>query len=128
MDEGNSLTLNVEVYSVPEPQVYWYKDGKEVKSDTNIKIFKDTHRTESYSLTLNIVKGSDSGDYEVKVVNQMGEVTSKSRVIVQGKFNSSGVNNEFLLHIVHTRAQNKYRYVWLTIFCCCLKPFLKIDF
>lgn len=62
-----------------------FKDGKELKTDSNIKITKDTQRYESYSLTLNIAKGSDSGDYEVKVVNSMGEVTSKSRVIVQGK-------------------------------------------
>lgn len=62
-----------------------YKDGKEVKADANIKITRDIHRSESYSLFLNIVKGSDSGDYEVKVVNTMGSVTSKSRVIVQGK-------------------------------------------
>lgn len=62
-----------------------FKDGKEVKADANIKIIRDIHRSESYSLVLNIVKGSDSGDYEVKVVNTMGSVTSKSRVIVQGK-------------------------------------------
>lgn len=62
-----------------------YKDGKEISTDSNIKIQRDSHRSESYSLTLNIVKGSDTGDYEVKVVNSMGEVSCKSRVIVQGK-------------------------------------------
>lgn len=64
-----------------------FKDGKEIRTDSNIKIQKETQRYESYSLTLNIAKGSDSGDYEVKVMNSMGEVTSKSRVIVQGKLN-----------------------------------------
>lgn len=62
-----------------------YKDGREIVADANIKIQRSTHRVESHSLTLNIVKGSDSGDYEVKVINIMGEVSSKSRVIVQSK-------------------------------------------
>uniref|UniRef100_A0A336L6B8 CSON000837 protein n=1 Tax=Culicoides sonorensis TaxID=179676 RepID=A0A336L6B8_CULSO len=85
VDEGNTLTLNLEVYAVPEPQISWYKDGKEISADANIKIQRDSHRSESYSLTLNIVKGSDTGDYECRVANSMGEVTSKSRVIVQAQ-------------------------------------------
>lgn len=85
VDEGTTLVLEVEVYAVPEPQIVWTKDGQEVHSDTRIKITRDSHRSESYSCTLNLVKGSDSGDYEIKVTNFLGTSTSKSRVVVQSE-------------------------------------------
>ena len=85
VDEGTTLLLEVEIYGVPEPQIVWTKDGQEVHSDTRIKITRDSHRSETYSLTLNIVKGSDSGDYEIKATNFLGTSTSKSRVVVQSE-------------------------------------------
>lgn len=85
VDEGTTLVLEVEIYSVPEPQIVWTKDGQEVHADTRIKITRDTHRSETYSLTLNLVKGSDSGDYEIKATNFLGSSTSRSRVVVQSK-------------------------------------------
>lgn len=85
VDEGTTLVLEVEVYAVPEPQIVWTKDGQEVHVDTRIKITRDTHRSETYSMTLNLVKGSDSGDYEIKATNFLGTSTSKSRVVVQSE-------------------------------------------
>lgn len=86
VDEGKTLVLEVEIYSVPEPTIVWTKDGQEVHSDARIKITRDSIRSETYSLTLNIVKGSDSGDYEVKATNFLGTSSSKSRVVVQSEF------------------------------------------
>ncbi|XP_046430796.1 obscurin isoform X7 [Neodiprion fabricii] len=83
--EGDTLNLKFEVSGVPEPEVKWFKDGKDVSADARIKITRDTQRKESYDLTLNLVKGSDGGLYEVRAENQMGVVTSKSNVIVQTK-------------------------------------------
>ena len=87
VDEGTTMILEVEIYAVPEPQIVWTKDGQEVHTDTRIKITRDTHRSETYSLTLNIVKGSDSGDYVIKATNFLGTSTSKSRVVVQSEWN-----------------------------------------
>lgn len=87
VDEGTTLLLEVEIYAVPEPQIVWTKDGQEVHTDTRIKITRDSHRSETYSLTLNLVKGSDSGDYEIKATNFLGTSTSKSRVVVQSEWN-----------------------------------------
>lgn len=86
VDEGTTLVLEVEIYSVPDPQIVWTKDGQEVHADTRIKIVRDSHRSETYCLTLNMVKGSDSGDYEIKATNFLGTSTSRSRVVVQSKF------------------------------------------
>jgi hypothetical protein len=85
VDEGTTLVLEVEIYSVPEPQIVWTKDGQEVHTDARIKITRDSHRSETYSLTLNMVKGSDSGDYEIKATNFLGTSSSRSRVVVQSE-------------------------------------------
>ncbi|KAL7050000.1 hypothetical protein ACKWTF_003934 [Chironomus riparius] len=83
VDEGTTLVLEVEIYSVPDPQITWTKDGQEVHTDARIKITRDSQRSETYALTLNLVKGSDSGDYEIKATNFLGTSTSRSRVVVQ---------------------------------------------
>lgn len=66
--------------------IYRYKDGQEVRADARLIIKKDSTRVETYSLTLNLVKGTDSGDYEIKASNFMGTASSKSRVIVQSEY------------------------------------------
>ncbi|XP_024939523.1 obscurin isoform X4 [Cephus cinctus] len=83
--EGETLQLKVEISGTPEPQVKWFKDGQEVSADAKIKITRDTQRRESYDLTLNLVKGSDGGVYEVRAENEMGSVSSKSKVTVLTK-------------------------------------------
>ncbi|XP_020711861.2 obscurin isoform X6 [Athalia rosae] len=81
--EGETLQLKFEVSGVPEPEVKWFKDGQDVSADARIKITRDSKRKESYDLTLNLVKGSDGGLYEVRAENHMGVVSSKSKVVVQ---------------------------------------------
>lgn len=89
VNEGDTLSLKVEISGTPEPEVKWFKDGKQVdaSADARIKISRDTKRKENYDLTLTLVKGSDGGVYEVKAVNELGQVSCKSKVIILSKFN-----------------------------------------
>ncbi|XP_053986008.1 obscurin isoform X6 [Hylaeus volcanicus] len=80
--EGDTLKLIFEVAGTPDPEVKWFKDGQEVSADARIKITRDSKRQESYDLTVTLVKGSDGGVYEVRAENELGYVTSKSKVIV----------------------------------------------
>lgn len=82
MNEGDTLTLEIEVYAVPEPKIVWYKDGQEVHADARIKIQRDSQRLETYNLTLNLIKRSESGLYEVKASNILGTASTKSQVTV----------------------------------------------
>ncbi|XP_012537087.1 obscurin isoform X3 [Monomorium pharaonis] len=82
LKEGDTLTLTFEVSGTPDPEVTWYKDGEEVTADARIKITRDSQRKESYDLTVTLLKGSDGGLYEVRAENELGYVTSKSKVIV----------------------------------------------
>lgn len=85
MKEGDTLKLTLEVSATPDPEVKWYKDGEEVTADARIKITRDSQRKESYDLTVTLLKGSDGGLYEVRAENDLGYVTSKSKVIVLSK-------------------------------------------
>lgn len=85
MKEGDTLKLSFEVSGTPDPEVKWYKDGEEVTADARIKITRDSQRQESYDLTVTLLKGTDGGLYEVRAENELGYVTSKSKVIVMSK-------------------------------------------
>ncbi|XP_075215545.1 obscurin isoform X4 [Lycorma delicatula] len=82
VDEGASLTLEVEIEGVPEPTVKWYKNGQEVSGDAHIKISRDSKRVENYSLTFTLIKPEDGGEYEVRASNEMGTTVSQSTVTV----------------------------------------------
>ncbi|XP_075215546.1 obscurin isoform X5 [Lycorma delicatula] len=85
VDEGASLTLEVEIEGVPEPTVKWYKNGQEVSGDAHIKISRDSKRVENYSLTFTLIKPEDGGEYEVRASNEMGTTVSQSTVTVHTK-------------------------------------------
>ncbi|XP_076165903.1 obscurin isoform X4 [Ptiloglossa arizonensis] len=89
LKEGDTLKLIFEVAGSPDPEVKWFKDGQEVSADARIKITRDSNRQESYDLTVTLVKGSDGGIYEVRAENELGYVTSKSKVIVMTKTEES---------------------------------------
>lgn len=63
-----------------------YKNGQEVSADARLKIFRDSKRSESYWMTLTIVKEQDAGVYEVRATNVLGSVESKSIVTVISEY------------------------------------------
>jgi len=83
--EGGMLKLQVTCHGSPIPEIKWFKDGKEVRSDAHIKISKDKKRVENFSLTVNLVKIEDGGEYEVRATNEMGTAITKSIVNILGK-------------------------------------------
>lgn len=89
--EGGMLKLQVTCYGSPIPEIKWFKDGKEVRSDAHIKISKDKKRVENFSLTVNLVKVEDGGEYEVRATNEMGTAVTKSIVNILGKLTSTTI-------------------------------------
>uniref|UniRef100_A0A1B6FN80 Obscurin n=1 Tax=Cuerna arida TaxID=1464854 RepID=A0A1B6FN80_9HEMI len=83
VDEGASLTLQIEVEGTPEPTVKWFKNGQELTGDAHIKISRDTQRVENYNMTFTLVKVADGGEYEVRASNEMGTAITKTTVLVQ---------------------------------------------
>ena len=65
-----------------------YKNGKEVSADARLKIFRDSKRSESYWMSLTVMKEQDAGEYEVRATNILGSVESKSIVTVISEYKS----------------------------------------
>lgn len=84
--EKETLQLEVEVYAVPEPKIVWFRDGQEVRSDARIKIQRDNLRSETYNLTLNMIKRDEAGVYEMKASNTLGTAVTKSVVTVNSEY------------------------------------------
>ncbi|XP_067629054.1 obscurin isoform X3 [Eurosta solidaginis] len=79
---NGTLTLETDIYAVPEPTVKWLKDGVEIAADARVKVSRDSYRTEDYYLTLTICQPKDAGNYEVKALNSIGESHSICKVLV----------------------------------------------
>lgn len=86
VNEGETLTLEVEIYAVPEPKIVWLKDGQEVRADARVKIQRDSVRLETYNLTLNLIKREEAGVYEVKATNALGTAITRSVVTVLSEY------------------------------------------
>lgn len=67
--------------------MFRYKDGQKLSAEANanIKITRDKNRQESYSMTLNMCKYQDTGEYECRVSNDQGTTSTKCNVVVNGK-------------------------------------------
>lgn len=90
IEEGHTLTLDTEIYSEPEATVKWYINDQECSADARLKISHNTKRYEEYNLTLNLCKPQDTGVYEVRAKNLVGESVSKCQVNVLSEFLGEG--------------------------------------
>lgn len=82
-------------HSIKLQTIHRYKNGKEVTADARLKIFRDSKRSESYWMTLTIVKEQDAGEYEVRATNILGSVESKSIVTVISEYTWLSGKNSF---------------------------------
>jgi hypothetical protein len=79
---GSKILLEATYLGTPEPEVKWYRNGKEIVTGTKGKVVK----TENHKTTLSIpeIARADVGKYEVRAVNEVGEAKSSGTVAVIG--------------------------------------------
>jgi hypothetical protein len=78
---GQDAIFTVDVQGFPAPDITWSR-GEQIIENVNEKIsFSDDRR----QLTLRDVQVDDEDEYHVRIVNEFGEVTSKSKLIVLGE-------------------------------------------
>lgn len=78
-ERGKPMKLSADFEGVPKPEVKWYRNGVEI-TPTNkreIKVYESTAE-----LTISDVTKKDSGKYEIRVQNEVGEARSSSSVTV----------------------------------------------
>ncbi|XP_015180266.1 PREDICTED: muscle M-line assembly protein unc-89 isoform X4 [Polistes dominula] len=81
INEGDSLTLLIEVEADPEATVEWYKDEQIVVEDERIKIVREGN---NYMLKITGAVGTDAAIYKTKITNTHGTVLDQTRVQVSG--------------------------------------------
>lgn len=80
--ESEAISLQCQVEGTPQPEVHWYKDGKEVKPDKTHKIEKLAEGLEQ--LTIFKTSKADVGEYTAEAVNVAG--TAKTIGELKSKF------------------------------------------
>uniref|UniRef100_A0A7E4UYK2 Muscle M-line assembly protein unc-89 n=1 Tax=Panagrellus redivivus TaxID=6233 RepID=A0A7E4UYK2_PANRE len=85
--EGNRELLECEIDAYPEPTVEWTHDGILVAESKTLRTYFDGRIA---FLKLYEAKLEHQGQYEIKVANRFGEVTSKANIKVE-RLDESGV-------------------------------------
>ena len=76
VDEGTDVELESRLVAVPEPEVKWYYNGKEIKSTSNVTVTieSDMHMYTSI-VRIKKIKKTQEGSYEVVAKNREGEAS-----------------------------------------------------
>lgn len=80
--KGSNITLQFFVMSETEPDVTWYKDGKQLKDPGTIKLYANgTYKAE---LLITLVQYSQNGVYTLMAQNQFGTSSANITLAVKG--------------------------------------------
>ncbi|XP_041477176.1 myosin light chain kinase, smooth muscle-like isoform X3 [Lytechinus variegatus] len=79
--EESSAMLKCKVVGEPEPEIYWYKDGVELKDGRKYKL--DFPDDEVAVLIVKEAGLEDAGEYTCKAVNSAGTKESRAEIIVE---------------------------------------------
>lgn len=82
-NEGETVTMTVQVAGSPEPDVKFFKDGKDVSTEATIVVKKEIE--DIYILEIENIKITMSGDYQCYIKNEAGEASSNGTVVVNTK-------------------------------------------
>lgn len=85
--DGQDLELEVRVIGKPMPEIYWEKDGVELKPAGHIVGEIECVGAEiRFRLTVKGAGKDDAGEYTCKAINQHGQSSTKCNVTVDCKF------------------------------------------
>ncbi|KAK9402381.1 vascular endothelial growth factor receptor 1 [Crotalus adamanteus] len=86
VNTSHSLNLQCSVHGVPEPQVSWYKNNKQIHQESGIILGPGNQ-----SLLIERVQESDAGSYQCIATNLKGMVKSSVYVTIQGTSENSNL-------------------------------------
>lgn len=83
IEEGSSLTLDIEVESKYTPTVTWIKEGEILQQDNRIRLFQESNK---YSLRIDNLVDTDTASYKVEVSNKDGRQEDRTKVQVVNSY------------------------------------------
>ena len=75
--------LNVTVEALPPPRFSWYANGKPIQQSQRFKVTYDD--TGLVTLIIFNAQPSDSGEYEFVAANEVGQISCKTTLNIDGK-------------------------------------------
>ncbi|MCP9264251.1 Immunoglobulin I-set domain protein [Dirofilaria immitis] len=82
--EGQKICFECRVVGVPTPEVKWFKDGEEIKPNEHVQIESLPDGTNR--LLIDSVNVEDQGNYRCEATNNVGSMSSKAPLTVNGEF------------------------------------------
>ena len=82
IDEGGPIILPCISHGLPPPVITWYKNGRPLVADgVRVTILDNGQR-----LRITQAKGEDTGNYECRAKNSLGEVAETFQLTIQGTY------------------------------------------
>ena len=91
--EGSAARFDCRIKGFPEPEIYWYKDGKEIGESRRYRVEFD--EDDLCSLIVLEVEPDDDGRYSCEARNCAGRVSCSAELLVEGK---SQLKRQLLYH------------------------------
>ena len=84
--EGQTARFDVSVVGTPKPEIWWFRDGEELRDSPNTKIIVRDDGTST--LVFQRVRPQDHGKITCKAENPAGLASCTAKLIVEGKVQS----------------------------------------
>lgn len=80
---GEEFTITVPYTSNPMPKPVWIMNGEEILPSSRIKF--ETYPDKTVFINKSAVRATDTGTYQINLINSVGSDSASCRVIVVGK-------------------------------------------
>ena len=79
--EKRVTKLEAEILAVPKPDVVWFKDGEEIKSDDRVQ----AHDAKGgvYQLSIKNSRKDDTGVYTCRAINEIGQTECVAQLVIE---------------------------------------------
>ena len=93
---GQSLILSVNIFGAPTPNVSWWHNDAEIKSDLDVTVEGDSTFSR---LTVKNTSTDMTGKYKVVAENSVGSDSAEFNVVVLGQFTNHHLTQSYCIRL-----------------------------
>lgn len=102
---GEEFTITVPFTGSPTPKPVWSINGEEILPDSRIKF--ETSATETVFKNKCAKRKTDTGNYTIHLINNIGADSASCKVLVVGKLSKNNISGRFSSRSRHLRSNLK---------------------